>query len=116
MTHLERELELNSLEYPHETQVKTVTHKQQNEGNTDNAGNINSDTNDSNPNNHKNDRKSRTLYTPYETCGITNNSTERCYVGANAANRPLPWKNKTQEQDPHDVITGCVQAIAQHLN
>ena len=108
LTHLERELELNCLEYPDETQMNTVTHKRQIEGNPDNAGNINSDTNDSNPNNHKIDRKSRTLYPPCETCGITNHSTERCYVGANAANRPLPWKNKPQEQDAHDSITGCV--------
>ena len=94
VTHLERELELNSLEYPDETQMNTVMYKQQIDGNPDNAGNINSDTNDSNPNNHKNDRKSRTLYPPCETCGKTNHSTERCYVGANAANRPHPWKNK----------------------
>ena len=114
VTHLERELELNSLEYPDETQMNTVTHKQQIEGNPDNAGNINSDTNDSNPNHHKIDRKSRTLYPPCETCGKTNHSTERCYVGANAAKRPLPWKNKPQ--DTHDSITGCVQARAQHLN
>ena len=116
LTHLERELELNSLEYPDETQMNTVMHKQQIEGNPDNAGNINSDTNDSNPNNHKKNRNSRTFYPPCETCGKTNHSTERCYVGANAANRPLPWKNKPQEQDAHDSITGCVQATAQHLN
>ena len=116
VTHLERELELNSLEYPDETQMNTVMYKQQIDGNPDNAGNINSDTNDSNPNNHKNDRNSRTLYPPCETCGKTNHSTERCYVGDNAANRPLPWKNKPQEQDAHDSITGCVQATAQHLN
>ena len=54
VTHLERELEFNSLEYPDETQMITATHKQQIEGNKENAGNINSDTNDSNPNNHKN--------------------------------------------------------------
>ena len=116
VTHLERELELNSLEYPDETQMNTVMYKQQIDGNPDNAGNINSDTNDSNPNNHKNDRKSRTLYPPCDTCGKTNHSTERCYVGANAANRPLPWKNKPQEQDAHDSITACVQATAQHFN
>ena len=116
VTHLERELELNSLEYPDETRMNTVMYRQQIDGNPDNAGNINSDTNDSNPNNHKNDRKSRTLYPPCETCGKTNHSTERCYVGANAANRPLPWKNKPQEQDAHDSITGCVQATAQHFN
>ena len=116
VTHLERELELNCLEYPDETQMKTVTHKQQIEVNPDNAGNINKETNDSNPNKYKNDRKSRTLYPPCETCGKTNHSTERCYVGSNAANRPLPWKNKPQEQNAHDSITGCVQTTAQHLN
>ena len=116
VTHLERELELNSLEYPDETQMNTVTHKQQTQGNPDNAGNFNSDTNDSSPKYHKIDRKSRTLYPPCETCGKTNHSTERCYVGANAANKPLPWKNKPQEQDAHDSITGCVQATAQHFN
>ena len=116
VTHLERELELNSLEYPDETQMNTVTHKQQIEGNPDNAGNNNGDKNDSNPNNHKIDRNSRTLYPPCETCGKTNHSTERCYVGANAANKSLPWKNKPQEQDVHDSITGCVQATAQHFN
>ena len=116
VTHLERELELNSLEYPDETQMNTVTHKQQIEGNPDNAGNINSDTNDSNPNNNKNDKKFRTLYPPCETCGKTNQSTERCYVGANAANRPFSWKNKPQEQDAHDSITGCIQATAQDFN
>ena len=44
-----------------------------------------------------------------------NHSTERCYVGANAANRPLPWKNKPQKQDANDSMTGCFQATAQHL-
>ena len=112
LAHLENELELNSLEYPDETQMNTVTHKQLIEGNPDNAGNINSDTNDSKPNNHKIDRNCRTLYPPCETCGKTNHSTERRYDGANAANRPLPWKNKPQEQDAHGSITGCVQATA----
>ena len=116
VTHLERELEINSLEYHDETQMNTVMNKHQTPGNPDNAGNISSDKNDSNPNNHKNDRKSGTLYPPCETCGKANHSTERCYVGANTANRPLPWKNKPQEQDAHDKITGCVQATAQHLN
>ena len=116
VTHLERELELNSLEYPDETQMNTVMHKQKIEVNPDNAGNINSDTNDSNPNSIESDKKSRNFYPPCETCGKTNHSTERCYVGANAANRPLPWKNKPQEQDTHDSITGCFQATAQHLN
>ena len=64
VTHLERELELNSLEYPDETQMNTVTHKQQIEGNPNNTGIINSDTNDSHPNNHKIGRKSGTPNLP----------------------------------------------------
>ena len=64
------------------------------------------------PTTTKKDRISRTLYSPCETCGKRNHSTERCYVGANAANKPLPWKNKPQEQDTHDSITGCDQATA----
>ena len=115
VTHLERELELNSLEYPDDTQVNTVTHKQETEGNPDNGGK-NSDTNNSKPNNHKIDRKSRILNPLCETCGKMNHSTESCYVGANAANRSLLWKNKPQEQDAHDSITGCVQATAQNFN
>ena len=64
VTHLEMELELKSLEHPDKTQKNTVTHKQQNGGNSKNTGIINSDTNDSNPNNHKIARKSRTFYPP----------------------------------------------------
>ena len=89
-THPEIEIELISLKSPDETQMKTVTHKQQIEGNKDFAGNINSDTNDSNPKNNKNDRKSRTVYPPCEICGKTNYPKERCYVESNASNRPLP--------------------------
>ena len=96
VTHLERELELNNLETFDETQMKIVTHEQQNEGNIDNAGKINSDTHDSIPNYYKTDRKSGTVYPPCETCFETNHSAERCYVGANAANRPLPWKGQPQ--------------------
>ena len=69
VTHLERELELNSLESLDETQMNTMTHKQQIEGNKDNEVIINSDTNDSNPNKIKKDRKSRTVYPPRDICG-----------------------------------------------
>ena len=72
VTHLERELELNSLEHPDDTQMNTVTHQQRIEGNKDNAAKIKSDTHDSNPNNYKNDRNSRTVYPLCETCGKTN--------------------------------------------
>ena len=67
VTNLEREIELKNLESPDETQLNTLTHKQQTEGNKDNAGKINSETNDSNPSKNKNDRKSRTVYPPCES-------------------------------------------------
>ena len=66
VTHIEKQLELNSLESPDENQMNAVTHKQQIEGNRDNTGKINSETNDSNPNNNKNDRRNRTVYPPFE--------------------------------------------------
>ena len=53
---------------------------------------------------------------PCETCGKTNHSAGRCYVGDNAANRPLPQKIKPKQQNPQDSITGCVRDTAQHLN
>ena len=92
-------------------------------------GNRNSDANNSIPDNNTNNNnhinykncnraegKPETVYPPSETCGKTNHSAERCYVGANAANRPLPWKSKPQQQDAENSITGCVLATAQHLN
>ena len=76
-----------------------------------NPGNKNSDannyipennTNNNDHNNFKNsnraETKPKTVHPPCETCGKTNHSAERCYVGANAANRPLPWKRKPEEK------------------
>ena len=108
VTHLEKDLELISLESLDETQMNTVTHKQQIEGNQDDAGKISSDTNNFNPNNIKHDKKSRTVYRPCE-CGKTKNPTERCFVGANASNRPLLWKSKPGGQigpQQQDARTG----------
>ena len=83
-------------------------------------------TNNKDPNNFKNsnraETKPETVYLPCETCGQTNHSADRCYVGANAANRPLPWKSKPEgqsghfQQDAQNSITACVQATAQYLN
>ena len=55
MTHLEKEIELNSVEAPDELQMNIVTQKQSTDGNDDIAGKITSDRNNSNPNNSKND-------------------------------------------------------------
>ena len=103
--------------------------RQQTENTQKIPGNRNSDADNSipdnktNKNNHINykncnraEGKPETVYPPSETCGKTNDSAERCYVGAIAANRPLPWKSKPQQLDAQDSITGCVRATAQHLN
>ena len=103
--------------------------REQTENTQNNPGNRSSDANNSlqdnntNNNNHINykhcnraERKPETVYPPSETCGKTNHSTERCYVRANAANRPLPWKSKPQQQDAQDSVTGCDRDTAQHLN
>ena len=109
--------------------------REETENNQNNAGNKNSDANNYIPdnntnnidhNNFKNSNRAETkpenVHLPCETCGKTNHSAERCYAGANAANRPLPWKKKPEEQSGHfqqdaqNSITGCVSATAQNLN
>ena len=52
-------------------------------------------------NNIKNqrDRRSRPVFPPCETCGRTNHSTEKCYLGANAANRPPPRNRRPEGQN-----------------
>ena len=103
-----------------------------------NPGNKNSDVNTSNPNgnvnnpnnnnnnNYRNsdraERKPKTVYPPCETCGKTNHSTERCYHGANAANRPPPRQrrperqNQVQEKAVQNDSNENSQAVAQNLN
>ena len=82
---------------------------EQTENNQNNPGNKNSDTNTSNPNsnvnnNNKNrnsnraERKPKTVYPPCETCGKTNHSTEKCYFGAKAANRPPDRHRRPERQ------------------
>ena len=85
---------------------KLKKQREQTENNQNNPGNKNSDAttsnqngNANNPNNNNRnsnraERKPKTVYPPCETCGKTNHSTERCYHGANAANRPPPrqWR------------------------
>ena len=86
--------------------------REQTENTQTTPGNKNADTNNSKPNsnvnnnNHNNyknsnraEKKPETVYPSCETCGKTNHSTERCYVRANAAKRPLPWKIKHHQQD-----------------
>ena len=108
--------------------------REQTENNQNNPGNKNSDANTSNPNgNVKNpnninrnsntaERKSKTVYPPCETCGKTNLSTERCYHGANAANRPPPRQRRSARQSQvreravQNDSNEKSQAVAQNLN
>ena len=43
--------------------------------------------------NNQGDRRSRPVFPPCQTCGRTNHSTKKCYLGANAANRQPPRNN-----------------------
>ena len=72
--------------------------------------------------NNQRDRKPKSVFPPCETCGRTNHSTERCYLGANAANRPPPrnrrpeGQNQAQQRNTQNGSDGNVQAAAQPLN
>ena len=75
--------------------------------NRNGGGQTNSNSNDSkvsnntNANNTKNqkNRRSRPVYPVCETCGKTNHSTEKCYFGANAPNRPPPQNRRPKGQN-----------------
>ena len=83
--------------------------KEQTRNNTNNANNTNgsaqtnlnlnnkvaNNTKGNNINNQK-DRRPRPVFPPCETSGRTNHSTEKTYLGANAANRPPP-RNRRPE-------------------
>ena len=108
--------------------------REQTDDNQNNPGNKNSDANTSNPNgnvnnpnnnnrnSHRAETKPKTVYPPCETCGKTNHSTERCYRGANAANRPPPRQrrperqNQVQKRASQNGSTEINQAAAQNLN
>ena len=112
--------------------------KDQTRNNTNSANNNNgSAQTNSNPNNNQNkvanntkgnninnqrDRRPKPVFPPCETCGRTNHSTEKCYLGANAANRPPPrnrrleGQNQSQQNNAHNNSDGNVQAAAQASN
>ena len=87
--------------------------KDQTRNNTNSANNNNGiDQTNSNPNNNKfanntkgkntnnqRDRRSGPVFLPCETCGRTNHSTEKCYLGGNAANRPPPRNKRPERQN-----------------
>ena len=108
--------------------------KAQTRSNTNNANNNNgSAQTNSNPSNkvanntkgnninNQRDRRYRTVFPPCDTCGRNNHSTEKCYFGANAANRPPPrnrrpeGQNQGQQNNAQSNSDGNVQAAAQVL-
>ena len=78
--------------------------------------------NKANNTNNQRDRRPTPVSPPYETCGRTNHSTERCYLEANAANRPPPrnrrpeGQNQAQQRNTQNKSDGKAQAAAQPLN
>ena len=103
--------------------------REQTENNQINPENKNSDANNSNPNsnvgninnnnNHKNSnrakRKPKTVYPPCETCGKTNDSTEKWNFGDKAANRQPPRHRRPQRQNhvPERTTRSDSNAVAQ---
>ena len=112
--------------------------KDQGQNNTDSAANNKNNNGsaptNSNPNNkalvadkanntnNQRDKRPRPVFPPCETCGRTNHPTERCYLGANAANRPPPrnrrpeGQNQAQQRNTQNKSDGNAQAAAQPLN
>ena len=165
VSHLERELELNGLEFKDEMPIDFVTQqatqqnsekpkptchhfkkpgrdqnqcrqlkreKYQTRNFTNSANNNNgSAQTNSNPNNkfsndtkanktnNQSDKRSKLVFSPCETCGRTNHSAEKCYLGANAANRPPlqnrgpEGQNKVQQRNAQSNSDGNVQVTAQ---
>ena len=78
--------------------------------------------NNNNTNSNKAERKPKTVNPPCETCGKTNQSTEKCYFGANAANRPPPRhrrperQNQVPERANQSDSNDAPQATAQNIN
>ena len=72
--------------------------------------------------NNQRDRNPRPVSAPCETCGRTNHSTEKCYLGANAANRPPPrnrrpeGQNQDLQRNAQSNSDGNVKAKAQTVN
>ena len=88
-------------------QKKDQTRKKTNNANNNNgSAQTNSNPNNKVANNTKANninnqryRRSRPVFPPCETCGRTNHSTEKCYLGANAANRPPPRNRRPEGQN-----------------
>ena len=102
-------------------QLKREKHQTRNTTNSANNNNGSAQTN-SNPNNeganntkgsntnNQRDRRSRPVFPPCKTCGRTNHSTEKCYLGANGANRP-PLRNRRSETQNQSQQNSCSKQL-----
>ena len=108
-------------------QREQTENDQNNPGNKNSAANIsnpkgNVNNNNNNKNSNKAERKPKTVHPPFETCGKTNLATEKCYFGANAANRPPPRhrrperQNQVPERANQSDSNEAPQAAAQNLH
>ena len=91
-------------------QIKRRKDQPRNHTNSANTNDGSAQTN-SNPNNKvsnntkadniiiERDRRPRFVFPPCETCDGANHSTEKCYVGANASNRPPPRNRRPEGQN-----------------
>ena len=94
--------------------------------NSNPSSNVNNNINNNNENNNKNsnkvERKPKAVYPPCETCGKTKHSPDKCYFGANAANRSPPWhrrperRNQVPEKANQSDSNEAPQAVAQNSN
>ena len=121
--HLERELELNVLEAPDELPVNNLNQQESSESDKQKStcyyckkpGHRKSQCRklkrDQNTNKEASEKpkgpsnsdqkvkpKEKPKYPPCETCKRTNHSTDKCYYGANAANKPQPRNRRTETQ------------------
>ena len=86
-----------------------------------NSNNKISNNTNANNTNYQKDRRSRPVYPPCETCGKTSHSTEKCYFGANVANRLPPrnrrpeGQNQVQQTNAQSNSDGNFQAAAQTI-
>ena len=113
---------------------KDQTRSNMNSANNNNNGSAQTNSNPNNNNNkvvnntkgsniyNQRDRRTGPAFPPCETCGRTNHSTEKGYLGANAANRPPPrnrrpeGQNQSQQNNAQNNSDGNNQAAAQALN
>ena len=121
----------------YQTQCRQLKREKQQTRNNTNSANNNNGSAQTNPNpnnnkvanntkgnniNNQRDRRSRPVFPPCETCVRNKHSTEKCYLGANAANRPPPrnrgpqGQNQGQQNKAQSNSDGNDQAAIQVLN